>query len=127
MTPRRPYGGDPDDEPSDNDGFPGNKNRKEGPRSKSPRGTSSPYSHFDSRELHFDLKLKTTDIPTWDGNPGTLTRWILKVNTLASRGRTVYTQLGQLVPARLEKDAEQWFWSLPIKYHQNITESWKTF
>ncbi|KIJ41647.1 hypothetical protein M422DRAFT_780234 [Sphaerobolus stellatus SS14] len=121
--PRRPYGGDPGDDSSD-DGHP-YKNWNLGSRRTFFR-KDLPYSRFDSRVPHFDIKLKSTDIPTWDGDPDTLARWILKMNNLAARGDAIHTQLGQLVPARLEKEAEQWFWSLPMEYLEEITFNWKT-
>ena len=62
-----------------------------------------------SREVHFDIKLKLDNIPSWDGDPDTLAKWILKINTISEESTTVFTQLGHLVPKRLERDADSWF------------------
>ncbi|EDR02009.1 uncharacterized protein LACBIDRAFT_310185 [Laccaria bicolor S238N-H82] len=57
-------------------------------------------------EPQSNLKLKVDAIPTWDGNPEGLRRWLLKVNSLAKRSQTVFKQLGTLIPTRLTGSAE---------------------
>lgn len=78
------------------------------------------------RETHFDLKLKTEVIPEWDGDPDTLTLWILKVNALSKRSKTVFNQLGQLIPTRLRKGAEAWYYSLPAPHRMIAEKNWET-
>ena len=65
-------------------------------------------------EAYFDNKLRTNLVPEWDGNPDTLSYWITKINHLAQRSSTVYAQLGQIIPLRIRKNAEKWFFSLPV-------------
>ena len=48
-------------------------------------------------EPQFDMKLKMDAIPTWDGNPESLRRWFLKLNSLSKRSDIIYKQLGTLV------------------------------
>ncbi len=38
----------------------------------------------------FDLKLKSEDIPEWDGNEDTLGMWILKLNALGQRSPNMF-------------------------------------
>ena len=79
-----------------------------------------------SAEAHFDIKLKTEAIPRWDGHPDSLAKWVLKLNHLAERSKQIFKQLGQLVPTRLEKEADQWFWSLPVDYRRVAMTDWGT-
>ena len=65
-------------------------------------------------------------VPEWDGNPDTLAQWILKVNLFTQCSSTVFKQLGEIVPLRLHKGAERWFFSLPLQYHQAATSNWKS-
>jgi len=57
-------------------------------------------------EPQFDTKLKMDAIPTWDGNPESLRRWFLKLNSLSKRLEVIFRQLGVLVPTRLIGSAE---------------------
>ena len=77
-------------------------------------------------EAHFDIKMKANVIPRWDGHPDTLAKWILKLNHLAERGSCIFNQLGQLVPTHFEKEADSWFWSLPLSYRNNAMKDWGT-
>lgn len=88
--------------------------------------SSSKSKPSTSREPHFDIKLKPETVPKWDGNTDTLVRWLLKVNNLALMSKSVFEQLGQIVPRRLEGTAETWYWSLPEYYRNNIEENWDT-
>ncbi|KAF8589770.1 hypothetical protein K439DRAFT_1303190, partial [Ramaria rubella] len=62
----------------------------------------------------------------WDGNPDTLAQWILKVNHISHRSPTVFQQLGEIVPLRLCKGAERWFFSLPLAYRQDASKDWQS-
>jgi len=77
-------------------------------------------------EAHFDIKMKANMIPRWDGHPDTLAKWILKLNHLAECSSHIFDQLGQLVPSCLEKEADSWFWSLPLSYRNNAMKDWGT-
>ena len=50
---------------------------------------------------HFDLKLKLTDIPQWDGNTDDIICWMSKVSHLTNKSALISQQLGELVPQRL--------------------------
>jgi len=78
------------------------------------------------KEAHFDTKLKPDAIPKWDGNPDTIAKWILKINHLADRSVKIFQQLGELVPTRLEYDADLWFGSLPLDYQTQAMIDWGT-
>ena len=75
-------------------------------------------------EAYFDTKLRTDSVPEWDGDPDTLSHWIAKINHLAQRSSTVYRQLGQIIPLRLRKNAEKWFFSLPLSIRDKATVNW---
>ncbi|CDO78030.1 hypothetical protein BN946_scf184648.g2 [Trametes cinnabarina] len=83
------------------------------------RGT--PQTH----EAHFDFKLKMEIMPTWDGNPDKLARWILRVNSIAKKSATVRQQLGSVVPQRLTGDAETWYFSLPEHVREDCETDWE--
>ncbi|CDO77173.1 hypothetical protein BN946_scf184675.g5 [Trametes cinnabarina] len=109
MPPGRgpPGGGPPDGGPHWNSPAP--------PR----RGT--PNTH----EAHFDFKLKMEIVPTWDGNPDTLARWILRVNSIAKKSVTIRQQLGSVVPQRFTGDAETWYFSLPEHVREECKTDWE--
>ncbi|KIJ28970.1 hypothetical protein M422DRAFT_269669 [Sphaerobolus stellatus SS14] len=117
--PEKPYGGDPGDGPPNGDGFPGG-NGGFSSRKDWQIPPSANLAKIDSKESHFDVKMKPENIPSWDGDPDKLARWILKMNKLAERSQQVFIQLGELVPTRLEKDAYLWFWALPWEYRDEI-------
>lgn len=77
-------------------------------------------------ELQFDNKLKVDAIPTWDGNPDSLRRWLLKLNSLSKRSRLVFEQLGTLVPTRLTGSAETWYYSQSAQAREWIETDWGT-
>ena len=77
-------------------------------------------------EFHFDRKLKQDIIPTWDGDGDTLGDWLTTISALASRGKTMYTELGQIVPMRLKGHASIWFWSLNLHIQKEAMHSWGT-
>ncbi len=72
----------------------------------------------------FDLRLKADDVPEWDGNEDSLGLWILKMNALARRSDLVYKQLGAIVPTRLRKTAETWYYSLPKDFRAEVEVHW---
>ena len=74
----------------------------------------------------FDLKLKLDAIPEWDGNTDNLGTWIIKLNTLSRRSPQIYQQLGSLVPMRLTKSAESWYFSLPSNFRADSERNWGT-
>ncbi len=75
----------------------------------------------------FDLKLKSDDVPEWDGDEDSLGLWILKLNSLAQRSERVYEQLGQIVPTRFRNTAETWYYSLPYEFRQQAEADWGYF
>lgn len=77
-------------------------------------------------EPQFDTKLKVDAIPTWDGNPENLRRWLLKINGLAKRSQTIFKQLGTLVPTRLTGSAEIWYYSQSVETRDRIEQDWNT-
>ena len=76
--------------------------------------------------LHFEDKLKLSDVPHWDGNTDTIILWLSKINNLARYSKKIHDQLGSIVPRRLEGAAEGWYWSLPLSYRNRIEVSWTT-
>ena len=82
--------------------------------------------HQNKLEAYFDNKLHPELVPEWDGDPDTLSQWMLKVNHLAQRSATVFKQLGEIIPLRLRKGAEKWFFSLPLAYRQEATLDWES-
>ncbi len=75
-------------------------------------------------EVHFDTKLKMTDVPTWDGNPDTIVGWLRKVNDLGEWSTAVFRELGRIVPKRLTDAADKWYYSLPPAYRLNLERDW---
>ncbi|KAI0366784.1 hypothetical protein BV20DRAFT_911633, partial [Pilatotrama ljubarskyi] len=64
-------------------------------------------------------------VPTWDGNPDKLARWILRVNSIAKKSTTVRQQLGSVVPQRFTGDAEIWYFSLPERVREECETDWE--
>ena len=133
-------GGDPDDSDGDdsNHGKGGSDPRKNHRKPSTPNhsrknpfdiasdeSTNSPTTK-PLPEPQFDLKLKLDAIPTWDGNPEGLRRWLLKLNSLAKRSQTVFKQLGMLVPTRLTGSAEIWYYSQSVETCDRIEQDWNT-
>ncbi|KIJ24056.1 hypothetical protein M422DRAFT_275262 [Sphaerobolus stellatus SS14] len=120
---RQPKPGKPNGDPSDDEGSEGNGfNRQIIPRSK---GTATPNTRPAS-EPHFDLKLKQTDVPTWDGDEDTLGRWMIKMNELASRSNSVFKELGVIAPTHFTGEAERWYYSLSVTQRSRCKEDWGT-
>ena len=116
-----PGPGDSDGDDSDDEGgnrpprsprAPRQARRNPFERQSNQSGEATPITpHKMPTEPQFDMKLKTEAIPTWDGNPDTLRRWFLKLNSLARRSDIIFKQLGTLVPTRLTGSAETWYYS----------------
>ncbi|KAF8903272.1 hypothetical protein CPB84DRAFT_1903283 [Gymnopilus junonius] len=126
---RRPPGPLEGDDPSSDDERGGpNKGSRRPP--KIPNHNKLSYKRQNDvpsiQESHFDTKLKPESVPKWDGNTDTLVRWLTKVNDIASISKTVFTQLGRIVPRRFEGAAETWYWSLPDKFRRSAEVDWDT-
>jgi hypothetical protein len=63
-------------------------------------------------EAHFDIKLKVDIVPTWDGDDSTIGQWLMQVNDIANRSRSVFVGLGTVVPTRFKGRALEWWYSL---------------
>lgn len=125
-----PPGGDPSDD-DDDDPFGGGprrnlpqlRPRRQGGSNEGDSGKGlTPGKH----EPHFDFKLKFENVPRWDGNTDTIVRWLAKINNLAQMSPVIYSQLGQVVPRRLEGSAETWYWSLPSAHREGLELNWGT-
>jgi hypothetical protein len=79
-----------------------------------------------TRETHFDTKLKPDIIPTWDGDETTLGRWILQINELAHRSASIFKGLGDVVPTRFRDKAATWWYSLTDGHRLSVTTNWDT-
>jgi len=119
-------GGPPDDDPSDSSESgrpprrPGNRGTTGGNKDSINNAVHAP------KEAQFDLKLKISDVPKWNGNTDTIMRWFAKINDIASLSTTVHTQLGRVIPKRLEGPAETWYFSLPLDHRFEIEKDWDT-
>ncbi|GJJ15886.1 hypothetical protein Clacol_010164 [Clathrus columnatus] len=78
------------------------------------------------KEVQFDLKLKPDSVPKWNGDPDLLANWIIKLNNLADRSEKVFRQRGEIVPTRLEDEADAWFWCQSSQFRRNAMENWGT-
>ena len=117
--------------PSDSSSSDDEESRRPPPRNRPsrrlPRQPDQQRDPRDGRErAFFEVQLKHDVIPKWDGNPDTLARWINKINTLGERSERAYVQLGELVPSRLEGDADLWFWSLSARDRRRACTDWGT-
>jgi hypothetical protein len=77
-------------------------------------------------ELHFDTRLKMSDIPEWDSNPDTLADWVIGINNLSNRSTAIFNGLGKVIPLRLTGRAKDWYDTQPRRYHEQITQDWHT-
>ena len=138
-SPKSHRGGDPGDSDGDDsdDGGGSNGPRRGARRAFSPKNPRK--NLFDPKaeetnssnlkplpEPQFDSKLKLEAIPIWDGNPESLRRWLLKINSLSNRSLIVFRQLGTLVPTRLTGSAEVWYYSQSVETRNRIEEDWGT-
>ncbi|KAF7341208.1 TY3B-TY3B protein [Mycena venus] len=132
--PRGPgrAGGNPDDDPSSSDDEGGDRrhgiprgSRRPAKKSKGTRGNDSSDDDKDNGR-YFDMRLKDSDVPKWDGNPDTLLRWIQRCNLIAEDGPKAWKQLGKIVPRVLTGTAQDWYFSLPLDYQRKIRENWES-
>lgn len=137
---QRRGGGDPgDSDGDDSDNGRGGHGPQKGPPRKpsSPNNSrKNPFNNISEGvdvstsktppEPQFDTKLKIDAIPTWDGNPENLRRWLLKINSLSKRSSTIFRQLGTLVPMRLTGTAEVWYYSQSVETRDRIEQDWGT-
>ena len=135
---RQQGGGDPDDSDGDDSDEGKGNNPQGGPRKGSAGGAwknnpfelnreeASPQTIKPPPEPQFDTKLKIDAIPTWDRNPESLRRWLLKINSLAKRSTIVFKQLGTLVPTRLTGPAEVWYYSQSVETRDRVEQDWNT-
>ena len=110
-----PPGGPPsDDSDSEDDSTDSEWNRHSKPRKEAPliNPPSNPGLNS-SRGPHFDMKLKPESVPQWDGDVHTLAQWVSKINRLSEASQAVHQELGAIVPRRLTKTAETWYYSIP--------------
>lgn len=121
-------GGPPDDDSSDSSDD--DEPRKPSPPHQSlPKATTktnAPRNPAPADEIKFDTKLKREAIPEWDGNSDTIVHWITRVNELARSSRTVYQQLGALIPQRLKDGASKWYYSNPADHRTKLERDWGT-
>ena len=117
--PPGPPGGNPPDPPSGG---------AVDPNSNNPRGhVQSGFNRWvNTRETHFDTKLKPDVVPTWDGEESTLGRWILQINELALRSESIYKGLGDVVPTRFRDKAAAWWYSLADTHRIMVSQNWDT-
>ena len=85
-----------------------------------------PKEDLTPKSYHFDMKLKTEMVPTWDGNENTLARWLEKVGQLANTSPDIYKELGKVVPQRFTNSAETWYYSIPPQDRQTMEQDWGT-
>ena len=112
------------DDSSDGDSDPFPRNR--GPPDRQPqiRNHRSSAATQSTQEPHFDVRLKFEDVPKWNGDTDTIIRWLIKINNLANMSQTVFTQLGKIVPRRLEGPAEVWYWLLLEDRREDGERDW---
>jgi hypothetical protein len=112
------------------------------PPSPPPGGAAAPYGRNNNpnhgvvqtglnkwvniRETHFDTKLKPEIVPVWNGDEGTLGRWITQLNELALRSASVFKGLGDIAPTRFRDKALSWWYSLQDTHRTLVSENWDT-
>ncbi|KAB5587505.1 hypothetical protein CTheo_9056 [Ceratobasidium theobromae] len=79
------------------------------------------------RPVHFDNRLKAGDVvKEWDGNPDTLSDWVISMNILSNRSQEIWNQLGEQVALRLTGSAKEWFESQSFRRQGLMVENWYT-
>jgi len=120
--PRYPRGGPPGPPVGPPGGGPPGAGPPGGPP---PRNTGNNRNQDDG--FKFDLKIKTNEVPTWDGDDNSILKWLDKTNHLAYRNLQVYRELGLIVPLRLTDCMARWFHALPDLMQQEIQQNWGMF
>lgn len=138
QTSRNPTGGAPGPGDSDGDNSDDDEGGNRPPRNlqvprpprrnpfENPPGEAAVATARAVTEPQFDMKLKLDTIPPWDGNPDSLRRWLLKLNSLSKRSSVIFKQLGTLVPTRLTGSAETWYYSQSAETRERIEADWGT-
>jgi hypothetical protein len=55
-----------------------------------------------------------------------LGRWLIKINALATRSTSVFKELGVIIPTRLTKAAERWYYSLSEEQRMRAEKDWNS-
>ncbi|THU99502.1 hypothetical protein K435DRAFT_586953, partial [Dendrothele bispora CBS 962.96] len=63
-------------------------------------------------------------IPSWNGDTDLIFRWFREVNDLAKYPE-VRKELGTVVPRRLQGNAKNWYYSLPLQHRKEIETDWR--
>ncbi|KAJ7337388.1 hypothetical protein DFH08DRAFT_1082674 [Mycena albidolilacea] len=122
---RRPNGDGDDLSSSDGDHGGGRRcGLSQGGRKQARKSRESANSEASDDGRYFDLHLKESDIPKWDGDPDTLLRWIQRCNLIAEDGPRARNQLSQIVPRVFTGTAQDWYFSLPLDYQRKIRQNW---
>ncbi|THU95721.1 hypothetical protein K435DRAFT_588146, partial [Dendrothele bispora CBS 962.96] len=64
-------------------------------------------------------------VPTWNGDTNTIVRWLNEINDIARYSTDIRTQLGSVIPRRLQGNAKTWYYSLPRKHRDYLEKDWK--
>lgn len=125
--------GGPPNDPSNDSGSDSpadfGRNHRRGPPipPRSPRRPTPVKTESPSTPRHvFDKKLKLNEVPAWDGDHDSLTRWMDRINSLAKLSPEVHTELGAIVPRRFTGDADIWYWSINSATRDLYEKSWDT-
>jgi hypothetical protein len=117
--PHQPPDGDPDPpEPPSGSGQIGDKNQDKY------RIKVGPDRFVDTREEHFDTKLKSDTVPTWDGDDEKLGDWFVQINEMAARSDSIWVGLGTVAPTRFRGSAAKWWYSVTSSYRRLATRDW---
>ncbi|KAI5885666.1 uncharacterized protein SCHCODRAFT_02718591, partial [Schizophyllum commune H4-8] len=119
-------GGNPSPSPPPSDDDDGRRDPRRPPRVPRFAPSSRPADKTENKESRFDMKLKISDVPAWNGSEETIAKWISKINALSRESKTIFKQLGIVVPKRLTGSAEAWFWSLEEAYRAEICQDWSS-
>ena len=79
-----------------------------------------------TRETHFDTKLKPEAVPIWNGDENTLGRWLSQLNEIAQRSLSIFEGLGDIAPTRFRDKALSWWYSLQETHRAIVSQNWET-
>jgi len=79
-----------------------------------------------TRETHFDTKLKPDIIPIWNGDESTLGRWLSQINEISQRSLSVFEGLGDIAPTHFRDRALSWWYSLQETHRAVVSQNWET-
>lgn len=77
--------------------------------------------------FRFAMKIKFSDVPTWDGNGDTILDWLDDLNLIANLSQSVYNDLGLIAPLRLTDAAKRWFNALDPPQQRCAQQNWGSF